>query len=74
MEPAINIVYVAGFFDPVKKALTKCLSEHLRSGAVVWIPQLSSGLLDLRMLKELLFSQVATGAHNIFGFGICVTR
>jgi hypothetical protein len=39
----MKIAFVAGFFDPVKKALEESYSEHLTSGSVIWIRQQESG-------------------------------
>ena len=35
----MKLAFVAGFFDPVKKALDEVYSEHQKNGSLIWIRQ-----------------------------------
>jgi hypothetical protein len=63
----VKIVFVAGFFDPVRKALEETFPDHLKSGGgLIWIRQVGSGReLNINEFKSRFFDALARGATQI---------
>jgi hypothetical protein len=63
----VKIVFVAGFFDPVLKALQDTYPDHLKSGgSIVWIRQVGPGReLNINDFKSRLFDKLSKGARDI---------
>ena len=62
----MKTVLVAGFFDPVKKALELSHREHLAGGSIVWVRQVGENReVNLGELSQQCFAQISRGAKSI---------
>lgn len=61
----MRLLYVAGFFRPVKDALEHRFPAEIQRRSIIWIPQIGSGEPDLKRLKELLFSSISKGLESV---------
>jgi hypothetical protein len=63
----VRIVFVAGFFDPVLKALQATFPDQLKAGGgIVWIRQAAIGReLNINEFKSRFFDKLAQGAKQV---------
>lgn len=62
----MKVAFVAGFFEPVRRALHERFAKQLEVSSLIWIQQVGAGReLDLGMLGSELHRQLANGAKQV---------
>jgi len=61
----MRVVFVAGFLATVLDELRKCAKRHLDDGAVVWVPSLKNGDVNLTQFRGDFLHAVAQGAEEV---------
>jgi hypothetical protein len=65
----LKVAIVAGFFEPVRRALEGRFAKQFEVSSLMWIPQLGNGREpNLGMLESQLARQLAGGAKHILIF------
>jgi hypothetical protein len=62
----VKIVLVAGFFDPVQRALKEAFPDQFEAGSLVWIGQKGVGReANLADFKSRFYDRIAAGATEV---------
>src|SRR5207245_2152110 len=64
--PSLKVAIVAGFFEPIRRALEGRFAKQMEVSSLVWIPQVSDGREpDIGRLGASLSSQLKNGAKHV---------